>query len=80
MDSTQRFVTGQVKVKLYKGHCTVAGMTSPMSLYQSSLASFTMGMDYDPTDAKGFIRLFGLPMRLTGMVSRQLKRPVVRTS
>jgi len=74
VDSTQRFVTGEVRVKLYKGHCTIAGISSPMSLYRPSLASFTMGPDYDPTDAKGFIRLFGLPMKLTGMIARQATR------
>lgn len=71
VDCTQRSVTGQVRLRLYKGHCTVAGMTSPYSLYQTSLASFTMGADYDPIDAKGFIRLFGLPMKLTGLVERK---------
>ncbi|MDH7598102.1 MAG: argininosuccinate synthase [Sedimentisphaerales bacterium] len=73
VDSTQRFVTGQVRVKLFKGHCTVAGMTSPNSLYRPSLASFTMGSDYNPEDARGFIKLFGLPMQLTGMVRRAWK-------
>ncbi len=68
---TQRSVTGDVRVKLFKGRCTPAGMKSPHSLYQADLASFTMGAEYDQIDAKGFIRLFGLPMKVAGAVSRR---------
>lgn len=68
---TQRSVTGDVRVKLFKGRCTLAGMKSPHSLYQADLASFTMGAEYDQTDAKGFIRLFGLPMKVAGAVARR---------
>lgn len=68
---TQRSVTGDVRVKLFKGRCTLAGMKSPHSLYQADLASFTMGAEYDQIDAKGFIRLFGLPMKVAGAVSRR---------
>lgn len=68
---TQRSVTGDVRLKLYKGRCTVAGMKSSNSLYQADLASFTMGAEYDQIDAKGFIRLFGLPMKVAGAVSRR---------
>jgi len=64
--STQRNVTGQVRIKLFKGRATVAGATSPKSLYSTSLASFTMGKDYSPSDATGFIKLFGLQMRGRG--------------
>jgi argininosuccinate synthase len=74
VDATQRPVTGTVTLKLFKGRCTTAGMTSPNSLYQSKLASFTMGAEYNPTDAIGFIRLFGLPMKVVGVVSRQGRR------
>jgi len=63
---TQRNVTGSVRVKLFKGHASVAGVTSPKSLYSGALASFTMGDEYTPTDATGFIRLFGLQMRGRG--------------
>jgi argininosuccinate synthase len=45
-------------------------MKSPYSLYRPDLASFKMGAEYDPTDAKGFIRLFGLPMKVAGIVNR----------
>jgi argininosuccinate synthase len=68
---TQRNVTGNVKVKLFKGSCTIAGMTSPKSLYNPHLASFKMGAEYNSTDAIGFIRLFGLPMQVAGIVNRQ---------
>jgi len=74
VDVTQRTVTGKVRVKLFKGRCTIAGMTSPKSLYQTKLASFTMGSEYNPTDAIGFIRLFGLPMKVAGIVGRQGRR------
>jgi len=69
--TTQRNVTGEVRVKLFKGQCTPAGMKSPNSLYQSDLASFKMGAEYDQMDAKGFIRLFGLPVRVAGIVQRK---------
>ena len=65
-DSTQRNVTGTARVKCFKGRATVAGVKSPKSLYSTSLASFTMGADYTPTDAIGFIKLFGLQMRGRG--------------
>ena len=66
VDSTQRDVTGTVRVKCFKGRATVAGVTSPRSLYSQDLASFTMGEEYTPADATGFIRLFGLQMRGRG--------------
>jgi argininosuccinate synthase len=62
-DATQRNVTGTVKVKLFKGRCSPAGAKSPKSLYSKSLAGFKMGPDYEPQDAAGFIRLFGLQMK-----------------
>jgi len=70
---TQRNVTGEVRLKLYKGRCTLAGATSPNSLYQTNLASFKMGAEYNPTDATGFIRLFGLPARVAAMVNKKTK-------
>jgi argininosuccinate synthase len=66
---TQQNVTGNVRMKLFKGRATIAGMTSPKSLYSSALASFTMGAEYNPTDATGFIRLFGLQMKVSGLVN-----------
>ncbi len=71
VDMTQRNVTGSVKLKLFKGRCTLAGIKSPKSLYSSDLASFTMGDEYNPADATGFIRLFGLQMKVAGDVNKQ---------
>ncbi len=65
--STQEYVTGEVKFKLYKGNIIKAGTTSPYSLYSESLASFTTGDLYDHHDAEGFITLFGLPLKVRAM-------------
>ncbi len=65
--STQEYMTGEVKFKLYKGNITKAGTTSPYSLYNESLASFTTGDMYDHHDASGFITLFGLPLKVRAM-------------
>jgi len=73
VDRTQARVTGTVRLRLYKGRATYAGATSPYSLYDPDLASFAMGAEYDPTDATGFIRLFGLPMKVEGMVRRRME-------
>ncbi|MCJ7730490.1 MAG: argininosuccinate synthase [Sedimentisphaerales bacterium] len=74
IDVTQQNVTGTVRVKLFKGRCTPAGAKSPFSLYSGALASFKMGAEYNPTDAIGFIRLFGLPMKVAGAVKRNANR------
>ncbi|MDD5063270.1 MAG: argininosuccinate synthase [Phycisphaerae bacterium] len=71
---TQRNVTGEVKMKLFKGQCTPAGVKSPNSLYRTDLASFKMGAEYQSTDATGFIRLFGLQMKITGAIKRNKKK------
>jgi argininosuccinate synthase len=68
---TQRNVTGTVRLKIYKGRCTPAGVKSPKSQYRTDLASFKMGAEYDPTDATGFIRLFGLQMKVAGVVDSE---------
>lgn len=65
--STQKQVTGEVTFKLYKGNIIKAGTTSPYSLYSESLASFTTGELYDHHDADGFIRLFGLPLKVRAL-------------
>ena len=67
VESTQKYVTGEVKFKLYKGNIIKAGTTSPYSLYNESLASFTTGDMYDHHDASGFITLFGLPLKVRAM-------------
>jgi argininosuccinate synthase len=71
---TQHNVTGEVKMKLFKGRCTPAGIKSPHSLYRTDLASFKMGAEYDPTDATGFIRLFGLPARVAAVVNKKKRK------
>jgi argininosuccinate synthase len=60
-----------VKIKLFKGRATVAATESPNSLYQHKLASFTMGAEYDGKDAIGFIKLFGLPMKVHATVNKR---------
>ena len=67
IESTQEYVTGEVKFQLYKGNIIKAGTTSPYSLYSESLASFTTGDLYDHHDASGFITLFGLPLKVRAM-------------
>jgi argininosuccinate synthase len=73
-DRTQKNVTGTARIKLYKGNCRAVGVKSPFSLYMPDLASFTMGETYDQTDAKGFVRLFGLPAKVSGIVARQSRK------
>ena len=65
--TTQEYVTGEVKFKLYKGNIIKAGSYSPYSLYSEQLASFTTGDLYDHHDADGFITLFGLPLKVRAM-------------
>ena len=67
IESTQQYVTGEVKFKLYKGNIIKAGTTSPYSLYNESIASFTTGDLYDHHDAEGFINLFGLSTKVRAM-------------
>ena len=73
VESTQEYVTGEVKFKLYKGNIIKAGTTSPYSLYSESLASFTTGDLYDHHDADGFITLFGLPLKVRAMKMAEAK-------
>ena len=73
IDSTQEYVTGEVKFKLYKGNIIKAGTTSPYSLYSESLASFTTGDLYDHHDEDGFITLFGLPLKVRAMKMAELE-------
>ena len=67
IERTQKYVTGEVKMKLYKGNIIKAGTTSPYSLYNESIASFTTGDLYDHHDAEGFINLFGLSTKVRAM-------------
>jgi len=67
IEKTQEYVTGVVKFKLYKGNIIKAGTTSPYSLYNEKIASFTTGDLYDHHDAEGFINLFGLSCKVRAM-------------
>ncbi|MDR0552087.1 MAG: argininosuccinate synthase [Spirochaetaceae bacterium] len=70
VDSMQQNVSGKVRLKLYKGNITPAGASSPHSLYNPSLASFTTGELYNHADAKGFIRLYGLPVLVRALAKQ----------
>ena len=63
VESTQKEVTGSIRLALYKGNVSVVSRQSEYSLYQTELSSFTMGESYDQKDAAGFIRILGLPSR-----------------
>lgn len=66
-DSTQKTVTGDVKLKLYKGNIINAGVTSPYSLYNEDVATFDADDVYDQTDSAGFINLYGLPIKVKAL-------------
>jgi len=68
VEYTQKNLTGTVRLKLYKGNCIIAGRKSPYSLYREELATFGKEDVYDQSDAKGFINLFGLPLKVRSLV------------
>ena len=70
---TQETVSGKVRLKLYKGSISAAGVTSPYSLYNTSLASFTTGELFNHADAKGFIKLYGLPVLVRSLMEQEKK-------
>ena len=71
VDKTQETVTGDVKLKLYKGNIINAGVTSPNTLYSEQFATFDEDDVYDQTDSAGFINLFGLPIKVKAMLNAQ---------
>lgn len=71
VDKTQETVNGEVKLKLYKGNITPAGVTSPTSLYSEQIASFGEDNSYDQNDSAGFINLFGLPIKIKAMQEKK---------
>lgn len=73
VDQTQRHVSGTVRLKLYKGNVVPAGTKAEKSLYLTDLASFTDTHLYDQKDAVGFLRIYGLPLKIAGMVNRKKK-------
>ncbi len=72
--STQQTVTGDVKLKLYKGNIIDAGVTSPYSLYDEEIATFDEDEVYDQKDSAGFINLFGLPIKVQAMKRQKLDK------
>jgi argininosuccinate synthase len=73
VDKTQEVMTGEVKVKLYKGQATAVARKSPYSLFREDLATFGRDDVYRQADAEGFIRLFGLPTKVAAMRDRAVK-------
>jgi argininosuccinate synthase len=78
VDHTEKEVTGEVRVRLYKGRAEAIGRRSPRSLYRQDLATFGEGMAYDHQDAEGFIRLFGLPERVRALTRDKKPEPAKR--
>lgn len=73
VDRTQTCVTGSVRLKLYKGNCTPAGVKSPFSLYNEEFVTFGEDSVYNQKDAEGFINLFGLPLTVNALMHEKLK-------
>lgn len=71
VDETQKTVTGEVKLKLYKGNMIVQSITSEYSLYDEETASFGEDENYDQMDSKGFINLFGLPIKVKAQLDKK---------
>ena len=71
VDSTQQRVTGDVKIKLYKGNIINVGVTSPYSLYSEEFATFDADDVYDQADSQGFINLFGLPLKVKAILDAE---------
>jgi argininosuccinate synthase len=74
VQTTQRHVTGEVTLGLYKGNVRVLDRRSPFSLYDTSIAAFTMKADYDQKDAEGFINILGLPVKLAAQAAAKQAR------
>ena len=70
VDVTQEFVTGEVKLKLYKGNIVLAGTTSPFTLYSEEYSTFEKDSVYNQKDAEGFINLFGLPIKIEALLRK----------
>ncbi|MEG1449000.1 MAG: argininosuccinate synthase, partial [Oscillospiraceae bacterium] len=74
VDSTQQTVTGEVKLKLYKGNIINAGATSDYTLYSEEICTFGEDSNYDQMDSKGFINLYGLQCKVRAMQSEKAKQ------
>lgn len=71
VDETQKVVTGEVRVKLYKGSATVVGRRSPVSLYDAEMATYEGKDTFEHEDARGFVNIWGLPLKIFGRVHRE---------
>ena len=71
IDKTQERVTGMVKVKLYKGTVRVTGRSSAYSLYDPALATYTAEDQFDHTASEGFIKIYGLPLKIYNRVAQK---------
>ena len=74
IDKTQETCSGEVRLKLYKGNVTTAGMTSPYALYNEEFVTFGEDEVYNQADAEGFINLFGLPLKVNALMKRNLEK------
>jgi argininosuccinate synthase len=74
VDKTQENVTGTVRMKLYKGNCSPAGVQSPYSLYNEEFATFGEDAVYNQKDSEGFINLFGLPITVRALMEKSKKK------
>ena len=72
VDETQKNVTGEVKLKLYKGNIITVSVTSPYSLYSEQMASFGEDEDFNQQDSEGFIHLYGLPTRVKALMEKNI--------
>ena len=71
IQSTQQYVTGDIRVRLHRGTNTVVGRSSPHALYQQQLATYDRGDQFDHSAAKGFISIYGLPVRTQNLTQRE---------
>lgn len=74
INKTQEFVTGTVKIKMYKGNCTVVGRKSDVTLYEPDIATFDASRMYDQKDATGFLNIYGLPLRVESLLRNKKKK------
>jgi argininosuccinate synthase len=73
VDSTQRFVSGTIRLKLFRGSCTAVGRKSALSLYSHGLATYEKGDRFDQSAAPGFIHIFGLPVKTQAQIQPLFK-------
>ncbi len=74
VNQSQKTVTGTVHLTLYKGNIIITARESPYSLYDEDIASMDIEGDYDQTDAQGFIKIMGLPLKIQGLQDETLAK------